>query len=154
MSSHKCSLWLVCWGLLLCAGCSDGRPKTFPVRGTVNFADGTPVAVGTVEFLPSSGGPSARAKISRDGHFVLGTYDDDDGAIPGKHQVLVVQHFAGHVPQGADHQHEGEGGVVDLRFSQAETSPLSVTVEERKNDVTLRVERSQLPTRHARRGQP
>jgi hypothetical protein len=155
MSSRKCSLWLLCcWGLLLSAGCGEIRPQTYPVRGTVRFADGTPVAVGMVEFLPSSGRPSARAKISRDGHFVLGTYGNDDGAISGKHQVLVIQHFSGNTPQDADHQHEGENGVVDLRFSHPETSPLSVTVDERENEVALRVERSPFPSGRTRRGQP
>jgi hypothetical protein len=155
MSFRKCSFGLICcWGLLLSMGCGESRPQTYPVRGTVSFADGMPVAVGTVEFLPSSGGPSARAKIDSGGHFVLGTYAADDGAIPGKHQVLVIQHFSGSMSHSADHQHEGEGGVVDLRFSQPETSPLSVTVADRDNDVKLRVQRSQISSGQKRLSQP
>jgi len=34
--------------------------------------------------------PIARTTIGSDGTFKLGTFDDDDGALPGQHQVLIV----------------------------------------------------------------
>ncbi|QEG35213.1 hypothetical protein [Bythopirellula goksoeyrii] len=132
--------------LLLLSGCGDSRPSTFPVVGTVEFADGTPVRFGVIEFIPEKSGPSARGKIDQQGRFVLGTFTNDDGAVAGRHGVVIVQHFSsGAVPPG-DHTHESshteESSVVDIRFSQLGLSPLSATIEEENNEVNLRVERA------------
>ncbi len=78
---------------LAVSGCGSGRVSTYPVFGTVRFADGEPVRFGVIEFRPSGGGTSARAKLDQDGRYSLGTFAGDDGAPEGTYRVIVVQHF-------------------------------------------------------------
>ncbi len=132
--------------MLFLAGCGDSRPSTYPVAGTVEFGDGTPVRFGIVEFIPEESGPSARGKIDQQGRFRLGTFTQDDGAIAGRHGIIIVQHFsAGPFPSGEDTDHIShaeDSTVVDFRFSQLDLSPLTATVKEESNQVKLRVERA------------
>src|SRR5687768_12763016 len=79
--------------IALAGGCGDGRPATFPVQGTVRFQSGEPVPVGVVEFRSKSDGRIAKGKINQQGRFTVGTFTNDDGAVAGEHQVLVIQHF-------------------------------------------------------------
>lgn len=78
--------------LALLTGCND-KPKTFPVTGTVKFADGTPLAGGTVEFRNITDDiakqVNARGEIGADGQYQLTTFAANDGAIVGEHQVCV-----------------------------------------------------------------
>lgn len=76
---------------MLC-GCGDGRLETAPVRGTITCG-GQPVTSGSVSFNPIvEGGPATQARpavgaVGADGSFVLTTYESDDGAVVGKHEV-------------------------------------------------------------------
>jgi len=56
-----------------------GGPGRSPTRGS-------PFATGTVQFVPQEGPPGLRGR-SKDGHFILTTYQEEDGAVPGLHQV-------------------------------------------------------------------
>lgn len=75
---------------LLCTGCTDEshRLETASVAGIV-MLDGAPVTEGVVIFTPARG-KMARGAINKDGTFSLSTYNDDDGAIVGTHQVAVI----------------------------------------------------------------
>jgi hypothetical protein len=141
----RCVALVLSGALLL--GCGESRTPTYPVSGIVEFGDLTPVRSGVVEFIPTVPGPSARGKIDSQGHFVLGTFSENDGAIAGRHQVIVVQHVTGGAIPPADHVHDGDHadqlGMVDVRYSQLATTPLTATVEERPKKVRLRVERTQ-----------
>jgi hypothetical protein len=153
MSSSLITLsrWVNLLCFLLLVGCSDSRPATFPVSGTVSFADGQPVRFGTVQFLPDNPGPSARGLIDTNGRFELGTYSKDDGAVPGGHRVIITQHMSapsGKVIKHSDaHGADDESSLVDIRYTQYEVSPLTANVEELDNQVKLRVERPQNPHR-------
>lgn len=68
------------------AGC-DGGIKRYPVAGVV-LVDGQPLEHGIVRVYPE-GARSAYGKIGKDGKFVLGTYDDNDGTLAGTHVVAV-----------------------------------------------------------------
>lgn len=86
--------------VLLClvlAGCGGSNEyETTPVSGVVT-CHGKPVANATVNFtpLPAEGrAPGQRGRVAlgltdKDGRFKLTTYNDDDGAIVGKHTVTV-----------------------------------------------------------------
>jgi hypothetical protein len=75
--------------LVMLAGCGDdGRIPTYPASGVVKFADGKPL-VGGVVLCESPHGLAARAIIQEDGTFELGTYEQDDGAVAGKHRVTI-----------------------------------------------------------------
>lgn len=82
---------------LVLAGCGGSNEyETTPVSGVVT-CHGKPVANATVNFtpLPAEGrAPGQRGRVAlgltdKDGRFKLTTYNDDDGAIVGKHTVTV-----------------------------------------------------------------
>ncbi len=159
MSSSLITLsrWVNLLGFVLLLGCSDSRPSTYPVSGSIAFADGQPVRFGTVQFLPDNPGPSARGLIDTNGRFELGTFSKDDGAIPGGHRVIITQHVSaasGKVIKHSDaHGADDESSLVDIRYTQYEVSPLTANVEELDNQVKLRVERRQNPN-HNKTSQP
>jgi hypothetical protein len=75
----------VCWG---CGPAGSGRmPDAIPVKGKVTYK-GEPVTKGSITFEPEFG-RDAHAQIQSDGSFVLTTYKDADGAVPGHHRVAV-----------------------------------------------------------------
>jgi len=81
---------------LTCLGCSDSNP--FPVAKVegIVMCDGQPVPDVLVQFDPVRTGSSAlvgkrsQAVTNGDGQFVLTTYNRNDGAIVGKHEVRVA----------------------------------------------------------------
>src|SRR5215218_2596086 len=80
--------------LVLCAGC-DG-PMLAPVKGRVVFR-GKPVKEAAVTFNPvpaeegaTDAGKPATGFTDADGTFVLSTFRPYDGALIGRHRVLVV----------------------------------------------------------------
>ena len=124
--------------LLLVSGCSDGRIPTYPVRGQVVFPDGAAVRTGIVELRSTQHPLNARGKIDRDGNFVLGTYEAADGAVAGKHQVIVIQFLANDASPDFEHDH---GDPVDRRFADYGQSDLELEISESANDVRLEVQR-------------
>jgi hypothetical protein len=80
-------------GLALTAGC--GSSTMAPVKGRVTFK-GRPVAEAYVTFSPGprfdgdkEPGKPATGQTTADGQFVLSTYKPYDGALIGKHRVVV-----------------------------------------------------------------
>jgi len=109
------------------AGCGSSDPnaiKAVPAGGTVTFK-GSPLEVGTVGFLPEKG-RSASGTV-KDGRFVLSTYGENDGAIPGKHKVTVVA-----TKQKAGSGKRGDEGatvfLIPQKYSDPDTSELEVEV--------------------------
>ena len=58
------------------------------VTGKVTVG-GRALASGTITFWPDDGGPPAGGPIGADGTYRLTTYEEGDGAVPGKHKVTV-----------------------------------------------------------------
>src|SRR5207237_9238261 len=80
-------------GVVLAAGC--GSSTMAPVKGRVTFK-GKPVAEAYVSFSPAprfdgdkEPGKPATGQSTTDGQFVLSTYKPYDGALIGKHRVVV-----------------------------------------------------------------
>jgi len=75
------------------SGCKGGNPyevKTVPAAGTVTY-QGKPLTKGSILFRPEDeNGRPASGTISEDGRFTLTTFNEGDGAVPGKHLVGVV----------------------------------------------------------------
>lgn len=76
------------------AGCSGREIETYPVRGKVVFKDGRALTNGYIYTRPEPQGPdnrvyAAKSAIAKDGTFVLSTFADGDGAIAGKHAVII-----------------------------------------------------------------
>jgi hypothetical protein len=140
LRSH-CRLAIVLAILACLQGCGPDHPPTYPVGGKVVFADGKPLTTGGVVLLESvvtEGLPvNARGLINADGTFKLTTFDDGDGAVAGKHRMLVR-------PQRDADDYLKRGiiprPIINPRFERYETSGLEFTVEEGNNEFTVVVE--------------
>lgn len=71
-------------------GCGDsGTLPTVKVSGTVTY-NGQPVEGASVAFVPEKG-PPASGETDASGKFTLSTFETGDGAVPGKHTVLISE---------------------------------------------------------------
>ncbi len=124
---------------LFLGGCSDG-PETYPVRGLVQFTDGKLLQQGVVEFSTGSDFDSvtARGRIAPDGSFTLGTYDVDDGAVPGSHRVVVISDHV--IGNGTERPGLIEQSRVHPKHRLYRTSELEFTVEAKENEFIVQVE--------------
>ena len=137
MKSCFCGVtgWMAA-GLVLSAlwGCSGGGPEpTYRVTGTVKLTDGTPLADGRVLFRPTGEATHpAKAVIAADGSFQLGTFDTDDGAIAGKHKVMVTPAVSDDMMEDASLR---KGQLqIDSSYQSLRTTPLEFTVAENNKD--------------------
>jgi len=127
----------------------DKRLPVFPVTGTVTYK-GSPVADASVVF--QGGDPmkpiSASGKTDSSGRFSLRTYEADDGAVPGKHKVVVVKAETEAVdPSYTDTSSPNYGKtppktptkyLVPEKYGTFDKSPLTADVSNSgKNDVPL-----------------
>jgi hypothetical protein len=95
--------------LILVAPVGCGRssaPKTVVVQGKVTYK-GQPVTQGYISFVPakSGGGPVSRpatGTLTADGSYQLSTFGENDGAIPGEYQVVVISKSGGPTPEEPD----------------------------------------------------
>ncbi len=132
---------------LLLTGC--GGEATYKVDGKIEFADGSPVKFGSIEFLnrdrktEDGGKINARGKINRDGTFSLTTFKPNDGAVAGKHAVTIQQFIT--VPlvenQTFNVQHD-HGTLVHEKYRSYSTSDIpDVNIEASSpNKITIVVE--------------
>jgi len=120
--------------LAVATGCSNG---TYPVHGSIVYTDGSPakeLAGGAVELDSLEQPISARGSIDEEGKFVISTFEAEDGAVPGKHRVLIVSRQAtGDEPVGK---------VIDSKYQSFETSELELEVTPGTNTPTFTVERA------------
>jgi hypothetical protein len=125
---------VVAAALLGLAGC--GGPSVYPVRGKVvweNGAEARELAGGLVVTEAENKLVGARGSIQKDGSFELSTYKPGDGALLGKHRVAVVEYSPKDTPPPP---------VIDLAFSSLEKPQLEINVEQKTNEVTLKVRRA------------
>ena len=78
--------WLAMVALATVAGCNS-NPKRVAVSGQV-LIDGEPLKYGQVVFVPKGSRPST-ADMDENGRFTLTSFDPNDGAAPGVHQIAV-----------------------------------------------------------------
>lgn len=112
-----------------CGGEASGQRETARVQGTVTY-QGQPLTTGTVFFVPEGGGPTAEGQIGEDGTFELTTYEEGDGAVPGKHGVMIhaqreVQEV---LPEDEDPDNPQDPQLIPPKYSSVETSGLTATV--------------------------
>jgi hypothetical protein len=115
------------------AGCGDST--IFPVEGKLVFPDGTPVTTmpnGRIEFETADGKLSAFGTVRADGTFRMSTNGDGDGAPLGVNRVAIFPAFLSAESRAPS--------VLDKKYEDFETSGLTVTVEAKRNVVTLTVE--------------
>jgi hypothetical protein len=121
-------------------GCSDSDRQLYPVRGIVRFTDGELLRDGTVEFeiMGREKPVTATAHINPDGSFVLGTYQLTDGALVGKHRVVVIAD----PKTGDDFERPWLIPEVKLhpKYRQFRTSGLEFEVKAQPNSFMIEVE--------------
>ena len=124
------------------AGCSGG-PKIVPVSGKIVYMDGTlatNLAGYTVEFESIDGKidskrVSANGTVTKEGTFMLTTLKEGDGALVGKHRVLIS-------PPGADGDTPSKPHVIMPKYVSYETSGLTAEVgSTSRATVTLTIEK-------------
>jgi hypothetical protein len=124
--------------LLLAAATGCGARTTYPVRGKVVFKDGTPLTGGLVVFRPVDEKlqVSARGDIQHDGSFILSTYHEGDGAVPGKYQAAITP-----PPRRKIREKPVEKPIVDPRFESYDTSGLEFEVKRESNNFKIEVDK-------------
>jgi hypothetical protein len=121
-------------------GCSDSERKTYPVRGIVRFPDGKVLREGSVEFeiIGRKDPITATGVIGPDGSFVLGTYELDDGALAGKHRVVVIADYV--IGSGAERPGLIPESTLDPRYRDYRRSGLVHEVKPDTNNIVIEVE--------------
>ena len=98
---------------------------------------------GKIEFYNAEHKINARGTINRDGTVTVSTYDEDDGAVVGNHQIMISQqtsnHLTANIKAPIDHDH---GDLVDPKYFDYRTSGLSCTIEPGSNEIELQVSKS------------
>lgn len=143
LPKQKFVLWTLGWMgtlSLLGWGCS-GEPRVtmVPVRGTVQFTDGTipQGEVATVFFEPVAASPEGIRKVAsgeinpKDGSFELTTVRPGDGAIAGKYKVIFQIHKT----------YMGRESLIPEKYTRPETTPFEVTVEPGCGPFSFQLER-------------
>jgi hypothetical protein len=115
-------------GAVLLVGCGGGG--TSPVTGKVVYADGQPVAGGTVIFTSAATKTTATGEIKPDGTFQLTTESTGDGAAPGEYSVVVH-----------DAREYGKDSMIAPKYRDIAQTPLKFTVEPKSNEFEIKVER-------------
>ena len=132
-------VWLSLIGLVGCGGSSDdnwtkNRPATYPVTGMVIYK-GNPLPNATVVFSSQGENPTAAVgRTDEQGAFSLTTFNDQDGAVAGEHQVLITATKIKGPPPGANLD-EVDPTVTEIslspqKFGEPGNSGLSATVTE------------------------
>lgn len=122
---HSCALVSLSVTCLLCLSCAETKDQfpTMKVDGSVSY-QGAALEAGTVTFFPVAGGKHAIGMIGKEGAFTLSTYESGDGAVLGKHKVVINVSY------------ESPDGVpvpdsvprVPVKYSNPETTTLTAEV--------------------------
>jgi hypothetical protein len=124
----------------LVAGCGRGGAEpTHRVEGVVRL-DGQPLTQGYVLFTAIPEGAeqrshTARGEIGPDGRYRLTTFAKNDGAVAGRHKVVVV------AIGGADPDREDTLSTplpaIPEKYTSPQTTDLEVTVQRGTNQIDI-----------------
>lgn len=124
--------------LACCFGCTK---ETYPVTGKIVYKKtGEQAGQELAEYVITlkSDNPdkpmSGVAFVKPDGTFTIGTRSDNDGAILGKHRVVIMSPMA-------ESDSPRAKSILHPRYMTFETSDLEIQVEPASNEVKLVVER-------------
>ena len=134
-------------GLLLLGvvGCGSGQLSVYPVEGTVVFRNGGSPMFGTIEFYNEEHKINARGKLNRDGKFTLTTYEEGDGAVAGKHEIVIIQivtETTGLLAKAKTNVVHNHGALVARKYLDYRTSGLACDIKEGPNTIELVVAKS------------
>lgn len=133
------------WLLVGLCGCSDAPdlPMTVPVSGKVTL-NGMPCPAGAMVMLvPVAGGRPSTGPTDAAGRFMLSTFGEKDGAVPGEHYVGVTLAKSDGPAATVDEYNTGtiEGQnqpktkwIVPEKYSNPQGSGIQVTIPEEGTD--------------------
>jgi hypothetical protein len=128
-------IWLAVWLLGWC-GCGG---QTVSVSGRVKFKDGSDASVLAgygVTFEPTEGKASSMGEVQPNGTFTLSTFGANDGAVPGKYQVVVTP------PASPDPDKPPQKSKIPAKYADFSTSGLTVEIKPGQKEVELELERA------------
>jgi hypothetical protein len=119
--------------VVIVIGCS----KHVQQSGHVVFDDGSPVPCGTICFLGEN--YQASGNIQSSGKFTIGSTRADNGLLPGSYKVIIAgaQKVIGTGDEGQPLFEE----LVDGKFTNPETTPLTIVVQGNNSTLEFKVER-------------
>jgi hypothetical protein len=137
-SLRSTNFWRALLATVLLAGCGSRGTTTIPVRGEVLY-NGQPMKEGTVVYLPKDSGEARQAsgRIQSDGSFVLTTFTNADGVVPGEYNIVVYSYGAqaGNVPTRVELEAAHAAGrpqrqvIIPEKYTLPESSGLSDSVD-------------------------
>lgn len=146
MSYCRLSLFAIITAIL--SGCGEGYLPTYPVEGTVVFSDDTPVRGGTVELQSVDRHINAVGQIDSQGRFRVTTFAQHDGAVAGRHKVVVIQFNIVEEYSQQHRHHTRSNSAVALKHASYETSGLELQIQaDASNECRIVVEREPVPER-------
>ena len=120
----------------LCGGCGPNAG----LGGKVTFSDdGSPLAVGSVVFL--KGSLISRGDLQPNGTYVVGSLSDKDGLTPGTYMVYVFGADKVIIPPGKTEDDAYFEPLIDMKFTQAESSGLTIDVTTSTKKFNFQVDR-------------
>ncbi|MCX7400115.1 MAG: hypothetical protein NT138_20790 [Planctomycetales bacterium] len=118
-------------GILLLAGCGDGRPSLVPINGTVTL-NGTPVEGAQLGFEPQEIEGYSRPSMAitdAQGKFTIGTYDKADGIPAGSYKVSVFKRdVVSKLPENFNSE-DTASSVVPVTYKWAVPQKYSTTLD-------------------------
>ena len=141
-----CLLFVVVSFAIGCGSKVTSREPVFKVSGTVTYK-GSPVAGADVTFMCEEKNRSAFGRTNEKGEFKLTTFAVNDGAVPGKHIVLVskvesggpAKEVADVSTQAYEPPKPGEStdvkpkNAIPAKYADAKKSDLFAVVQEGEN---------------------
>jgi hypothetical protein len=140
--SRRAAVLLI--GLAVAAGCNrsgPALPDTVQAKGKVLLPSGQPLTGGRLEFKATAP-PSidAFADVQKDGSFVVQSFTQEGGAVPGNY-VVVVSPFDYHTKDGNPRK-IANASSIPSKYQEASTSDLKVSIERgQENALTLQLKR-------------
>jgi hypothetical protein len=144
-------------GPAILAGCGgNDHPETVPVAGTVTYK-GAPVEGAQVSFMAPGAPRAAIGTTNSQGKFQLTTFEENDGAVIGKHAVTISKSGADQPAGGMDAMNPSdaygqamgaaasgtgaEEGELPARYANPQSSGLEAEVtRDGTNDFTFPLE--------------
>jgi hypothetical protein len=122
--------------MIMLVGCGPRRPETVPISGKVTLDGGPWPIKGMIIFScsqPAKGFPSrpGKATFNTDGTFVVGTYEKDDGLMPGEYRVGVI------CEEGAQSTESIPKSYGASRYQSPARSGLTLTVPPGSDPITV-----------------
>lgn len=124
------------FALLPLTGCGGDTPKVYRVTGAATRG-GKPIPNLSVNFLPEVGRPSF-AQTDSEGRYKLGFTREIEGALPGKHKVVVAVPIGGPGPTAAISNADLQ--AILAKYGSREKTALEVQVTKDGQDIELKLD--------------